>query len=521
MWLVVVIGLSELASIIILDMSRALPLFLLCTYALIIRYIFIQPNVVAFLFDHGKDSLAVIDMIKTGTPKLIGPWTSIPGVFFGPAWYYLLAPGFLLTNGQPMSGVYTLILLSVLGVVLAYKYLGKVEAVLVAASLPWIGLSSSAWNPYPIAYTMMLVLIGITKVVERKKLTWQISCLIGLSASLGFHFSTAYAIFYLFTLPIILIYWHQVKKIQLPLKSLLAGIFAFFLPFIPQLIFELRHNFLEFRSAITYLTTPTVNRASVSPVSLFLQMFGEMRNTLIPNFGFSWLEPLNLIFSLAVFGSIIWVFVVKRKLPIIWFELFVLTVIPLLGLSRTHFNIWYLTPLLVIYIMIIGHTLKYLPQYVSNIYLGIMLVSSVIYGLSMYQSYRPSLLTRRDFLPTKERIINYIYQESKGEPFAVYHYLPEIYDFGYQYLYFAKAMAGYPLPVEFSYRPGETSYIPEKSGLLAKFPTSNSKPKLIFYVVENPDHQTYLDEWWAFQHYSKLINTYQAGSNVTVYSATP
>ncbi len=69
----------------------AITLFILAT-----RLPLVLPNTIPFSFDHGKDSVAVLHMVKEPSIKFIGPWTSIPGLYFGPGWYYLLAPSFLL-----------------------------------------------------------------------------------------------------------------------------------------------------------------------------------------------------------------------------------------------------------------------------------------------------------------------------------------------------------------------------------------------------------------------------------------
>ena len=70
----------------------------LIVFVIVTRYIFLHDATIPFGFDHGKDSLAVFHMWTTRSLKFIGPWTSIPGLYFGPAWYYLLLPGLLLFN---------------------------------------------------------------------------------------------------------------------------------------------------------------------------------------------------------------------------------------------------------------------------------------------------------------------------------------------------------------------------------------------------------------------------------------
>ena len=138
----------------------------LIIFSLFTKSILIIPNNIPFSFDHGKDSIAILHMVKTFSPKLIGPWTSIPGLFFGPAWYYLLGPVYFLTNGNPVSAVFTMIALNLVTIYLAYKHFGKLEAVVFATADAFIILSTSAWNPFPAPLLMLIILI----ILKKKKL---------------------------------------------------------------------------------------------------------------------------------------------------------------------------------------------------------------------------------------------------------------------------------------------------------------------------------------------------------------
>ena len=56
-------------------------LIILLLFVLATRAVYILSGVIPFSFDHGKDSLAVMHMLTTKSPALIGPWTSIPACF--------------------------------------------------------------------------------------------------------------------------------------------------------------------------------------------------------------------------------------------------------------------------------------------------------------------------------------------------------------------------------------------------------------------------------------------------------
>ena len=100
-------------------------MFRLIVFAILTRVPFLFGGVIPFSFDHGKDSMAVLHMIKTSSLKFIGPWTSIPGLFFGPGWYYLLSPAYFISNGHPVSAVLLMFVIGLLIIWLTKKYFGN------------------------------------------------------------------------------------------------------------------------------------------------------------------------------------------------------------------------------------------------------------------------------------------------------------------------------------------------------------------------------------------------------------
>ena len=137
-----------------------------------------------------------MDMWLNKNIKLIGPWTSIPGLYFGPAWYYLLLPAFVLGAWHPLAPVCLMVVLLLLQIYLAWKYLGKEEAIIMATAPIWIMISTSAWNPLPMTLISLVILI-ILKAIKQKHVANLLELfLLFFTASLGFHFSTAFAVLY-------------------------------------------------------------------------------------------------------------------------------------------------------------------------------------------------------------------------------------------------------------------------------------------------------------------------------------
>jgi hypothetical protein len=67
--------------------------------ALIIRF-FYFPNNIYFGYDQARDAFVVQDLLK-GNLRLVGPTTLIEGLFHGPLYYYIFAPIYFLSQGNP------------------------------------------------------------------------------------------------------------------------------------------------------------------------------------------------------------------------------------------------------------------------------------------------------------------------------------------------------------------------------------------------------------------------------------
>ncbi len=85
-----------------------------------------------------------------------------------------------------------------------------------------------------------------------------------------------------------------------------------------------------------------------------------------------------------------------------------------------------------------------------------------------------------------------------------------------------QSFRGKQLPTDFSYRPHEMAYIPEKPDIMAKLPNQvYESPEYIFYIVEIPFYRQYLDLWWGEQRYAQIINQAEIVPGLMVYQALP
>lgn len=470
-------------------------LVFLLLFALATRLPHIWGYNIPFSFDHGRDALAVLDLIKNHSLKFIGPWTSIQGLFFGPGWYYLLVPGYWLLNGNPLAGPLTMQIISLVTIGLAYKYLGVYEAIIFATAPVFIMTSISAANPFP------MVLIGLLLIISLEK-KWP-PVWTGLILGLGFHFSSALAILWLLIIPFF------VKLKRWPKFSL-----GLFVTFIPQILFEIKNNFLEVRSLANYFIAGESQQITPGKIKIVTSsIMHELGLAVLPDF--VWLKYFCL--GLLVVGLTI--AIKRRKIKFVWPEVGLFLLIPTIGFWFLHYNVWYVYGLLPVAVAAVGRILRSAPKIITYSYLGLLIIGAI--KIPVHQ-------TGAAFLPIKLQAINYIYDQVQGEPFSSYQYLPNIYDYAYQYLYFWQGFNGRPLPMEFSYKPGELSYVSEKPSLLSRlhpfdFAQGSGEPGKIFLIIEKPENVWHypLQSWLGNIKYSEIISKKEFGPELEVWEVKP
>lgn len=482
----------------------------------IFRSLYLLKGVVPFAFDHGKDSLAIMDMIMNLSPKLVGPWTSIQGLYSGAGWYYLLAPFYLLFGLSPLAGAWSMVFLAMLQIIIAYKYLGKYEAVIFTFAPLWMIMSRSAWNPYPIILISMILIVLFLRSQSSGKLNTVRGVLIGITASLGFHFCAAYAVFY----PIVIFQVLLLLKIKLPIKSLISLGVGFLIPFLPQLLFEVKNNFVETKAVIHYFSQGEPHAFSLEKITHVLQTTAhETLLGFIPEM--TYLGKLAWPIALILLGLLGWYTFkhvdhdaqLRQRLSIA----FSFTFVPVLGFFFLHFNLWYIYAIVPAVVAVVGQTLTHSPKWFRVLFIVLLIAGQVAWLLQFWSKDQVELAHSRGFLPTQLETLEIIRREAGQRSFASYHYVRDIYDFTYQYLYFWQAFHGERLPTEFSYQSGEVVYLVQKNDLLQLLPQDNQSPELIFYVVEKPDQPVLLQEWWYRQPYSNIVKTIPVGPDVTIY----
>lgn len=217
-----------------------------------------------FQYGHEQDLQAWIvkDILIDWHPRLIGQETSIPGLFIGPLYYYMLVPFFYFFNLDPRSSYIPITFISLATVISVYwvvsnlygKTTGKIASYIYALSPTIIFLDR--WI-VPTQLTLLWTIWFYFVLVKFAKGEFQVAPILIILIALIWHIHIAFAP--LLVLILISAYFGRkslkksVKKIE---KRYLIGsvvIAAFLL--LPLVAFEFRHNFQQVRGLLNANTT--------------------------------------------------------------------------------------------------------------------------------------------------------------------------------------------------------------------------------------------------------------------------
>lgn len=425
-----------------------------------------------FLYDNGRDLLEVKKIFVDHKLTLIGPFSGLQGVFQSPLWFYLLGIPFLLGGGSPLAMMIFMVVLGLLAIVMAYfvgkeifgRSTGLILALLFTISPSVVFLSRIAWHPYLVVYLMLPLYFCIFRAIKGNKNYWFAA---GFIAGVIAQFEIAFG---LFLLPVIILTFLLFQE-KTKLKFLFGGIALFFFNFLPQVLFDLRHNFLMTRSVLGFLSGQERGLGVVVPFpDRFFHRLNELKWNTINSVSQN--DLFVHLFFLIVIIYIVFLLVRREKeelktagalilTPLVFFVSFL--VYPYIAWS--HYWIGLQTAYLILVAFILGK--------IAGLKLGKIFVTFLLTVWFLTTIASPNLYVKKDeggptTYKNEVRVIDYLYQDAKGKKFAVFVYTPPIYNYAYQYLFWWRSQKYGYLPTV-THKPEEK----DKDGL--------------FYLIIEPD----------------------------------
>lgn len=318
------------------------------------------PARMTFSWDQERDITAVTEMIKTRRPKLIGPVVRGEGGFMlGPLYYYILLPAVLLMKGNPLSLGLTSVGLDLLTLIYLYfftkKYFSSRTAVLAAitwALSPFItNLSLTSWNVSLIP--LFILAVSHLSFLILKNQSPLAPYLLVFLAGLAFHIHPS--LFLLIPLLIIFVLRKNFFSSQINwLYLVLAG----FLPLLPLLVFDLRHQFINW-----YLFLKFVHTSPTSKPESYPFVIQEILHKLSLYLSATFLSQPHLLLGIIVFTLALVYSFLSRSKPFFKLCLFYFSYLlfSLILYRNPFFPEYYLNPLLIPSVILFAVFLSKIP----------------------------------------------------------------------------------------------------------------------------------------------------------------
>lgn len=459
--------------------------------------------------------LELRNIVEGKHPTLIGPTTSINGVYLGPFWYYFNVPPFILGSGNPQILVYWTIIWYLLSGLLLFYYLSKTsltlgffassiylmsEALFYSSRFSW---NSNLMPPFTIFYFLILF-------HYLKKPNYKNSFSLGLISGLSMQIQAAFGILF-FPFSLISSFIYKVRP-----KFLVLNFLSFFLTLLPQIFFELRHEFVMSKTFLNEFSGKTAILGQKLTLSQTLYShFNNFKNTIdgILNL------PDKLTIYIILFAIIFLFFkVITKKIDkslkdyfIIPFYFLLFTFIFYL-LYQYPLKGWFILGLYIPFIFILA---TFFTEACSKKMTLFLLVSIILFASFYNTTTSQSRLIPKSFserstdksnIRNEIEVIDWVYQKANTKAFKAYNYISAVYDFPYQYLYWWLGEKKY------YYHPDTLTYldnVPEYSpGGNTKFLTKRkvaSDQDPIFLIIEEDEMPSRRDGWLGnFQKYCLL-----------------
>ncbi len=423
-------------------------LALLIIIASVLRFWNIEGHM-TFLGDEGRDALVLLNIFQEGKLTLLGPSASVGGFFLGPAYYYLVIPGFLLFGMSPVGMAFEVAVIGFITVIILFflikNYLGFLPAflatLLYSVSPVIVIFSRSSWNPNILPFLSILIFVFLLLSKERNKLIFNFA--------VGGIFGLAIQSHYLgliLSIPIFLITTiFSIKNISKLIKIYIVTIIGFIATFSPYFLFEIRHGFKNTSTIIDFVTKPSGAvglrefQYSDNVLSVISRLFRE--TLLITDSKFALLIGLATL----VLTIISIIFIKSKKINNFYFVVIVWTLAGVLGLAfyngelyNYYFSFLFPVPFLLLS-LIIFTVIK--QKYASFVMVAITLVFAA-YLLPRNIIFRPE----SNQLETARSVSEKVLDLSGGKPYNFA--LMASGNTDYAYRFFLEKSEFAPTPIE-------------------------------------------------------------------------
>lgn len=373
---------------------------------------------VVFLGDEGRDMLIMRDIFVNLNLPFLGPTASVGGFYLGPLYYWMAAPFLFLWRFNPEGPSYMVAIFGVTTILLLYKFLKDITSfwpAIIVSSLYAVAplvvrYSRSSWNPNPLPLFSLLLIYFLYLGVKKHKNIF----FVGAGACLGIAVQLHYLASILAPLSaVIILASGNFRKIP---KIILFSSAGFLITFSPFLIFEIRHNFPNFKTIFEFATRGTTIGLKSSNITwsipnignIFLEYLSSYSGTIYSKLAFWFLSVggvLGLILNRKDKEKL-WIF----SIGIIWFVGGLVLLRSYKGqLYDYYFGSIFPAPFLLLGLVISLGWNKIFFRIASIIICTLIFVLFLQHG---FYTVKPNRL-----IVQTENIANFIIEKSQNEPY--------------------------------------------------------------------------------------------------------
>lgn len=463
--------------------------------SVIALYLRIEPalfNLTHFSFDQGVDIILVKKIVVDHKLSLVGRYTGLRGVFLGPLYTWLFTIPFAISGGNPNVNQVFLAFLGIVSWALTLGFLLKytnrkftlTTFFLLAFSPAYIIAGQNVISPSVLTFLSIIFLWIIFRIITKRI---ELLPLLAFLLSLFFQFEIGMAIFFLpLSLLILLIF---AGKSSILNRYLPLSVILFILPFLPQIVFDFRHQHLISSNVLAFFSGENTSLGST------LNLFERVQH-IAGYVWFDWQSSLGLpqndpIVSSLVTLTFLYGFTLNfhHRQHITTIIRIAQTLIVLFYISLIFYSgivwPWYRAAMPLFFILLAAFSFTQIFTFSTNRQPSLWqnLARLIIVGFVINFSLASINLERRiqvlthnysgdtSTLANQQRALDSIYQDATGKPFALYVYTPPIFPYiwDYQLYWFAQPKYGYmPFPYNV-------------------YPQSDNPPN-IYLLIENNDY---------------------------------
>jgi 4-amino-4-deoxy-L-arabinose transferase-like glycosyltransferase len=451
--------LSELTHTLKKEFKTHAVFYGLLSFVIVVAFtlrIYRQNELLGFYYDQGRDALVIWRFWHEGRLFLVGPVTGLAGIYLGPLYYYLIAPFYILSGGNPVVPVnflaflatVAIMVLYILGVKLHSRTAGFIAVVISSFSLYIVQAGRWLSNPTPILLTSVILFWVMWEILQQSMLKSKLKSVNNLWILLAFlvgislQFESASAVFY-FPVVIVFYFWLYLSNNRKSLpdtKTIIIAVGLFVITLLPQIAFNFRHD---------NLILDSFKRVLVKEKSFRLSFW----DVLVPRLNYLW-EVFNskIIPERRVFVGImsfLGLFSIiaskdsklqKKVIPLFAIFLFVPCVGYILfqgnfGNIFDYYMTGYYLPMLLLFSIGLAEFMK------SKSSRMVVLIFFLVFFTVNIKLLKASLLSPTDSstnisLPNQLKAVDYILKDGqKYGRFNVDFYVPPVVPYAYDYLF--------------------------------------------------------------------------------------